>query len=439
MTWKSLGFRSIFWGLFIFSWGMCSFPQKAENWLWIDASANFERLSSEDSIRYYMKKIRQAGIEGIIVDLKPISGEVLYPSKIAPQVFEWRGFTREKTFDYPNLMIHYARENNLIVLASMNCFSEGWKQEKRGSIYTNHPEWQTMLYVPQGIIPTTDYSEGYAAFVNPALSDIQEYQFHLMEEILTLYDFDGIVLDRARYDNIRSDFSDESRKMFEMWLGNPVQNWPNDIFTWILDEKDKPTYKPGKYFKEWLLWRAQIIHDFFAEAQKRVKTVRPEAFFSVYVGAWYPSYYEVGVNWASKAYDPSKEYEWALPNYKKTGYAEFLDFLFTGCYFYPVTIAEMESLYVSWKQNPNKEPAMEEQFKPYHSVEGAAKLSKKVTMGKIPVYGSVYVQQYKDENNPYQFVKAMHMIHRETDGLMVFDLVHICEFDWWNELAHGTK
>jgi len=244
---------------------------------------------------------------------------------------------------------------------------------------------------------------------------------------------------RRRYDNIRSDFSDYSRKAFESWLNMPVQNWPEDIFTWGNNEEGKSVHIPGKHYKEWLFWRAKIIYDFFVEARTRVKSVRPNAVFSDYVGAWYPSYYELGVNWASKEYDPSEEYDWALPDYKETGYAETLDYLFTGCYFYPVTVAEVDSLYADWKQKPNREAGMEEKYKPYHSVEGAAKMSKKVTMGKIPVYGSLYVQQYKDENNPGKFVDAMKMVRHESDGLMIFDLVHIIMFDWWEELTEGLK
>jgi hypothetical protein len=426
-----------FWGFILL--GGCTSEKQAENWLWIDASANFQRLSSEDSIRYYMEKIRLAGIEGVIVDLKPISGEVLYPSNIAPQALEWRGFTRDADFDYPGLMIHHARENGLSVLTAMNCFSEGWKQKKRGPIYSTHPDWQTMLYLPEGIIPTTEYLVGYSAFVNPARPDVQEHQFQLMQEMLTLYDFDGIVLDRGRYDNILSDFSDFSRKAFETWLGESVENWPEDIFTWIPDESGKPVHKPGLLYKKWLLWRATVIHDFFVEARNRVKKVRPDAIFSDYVGAWYPSYYELGVNWASKAYDPSQEYDWALPEYQETGYAETLDFLFTGCYFYPVTIAEVDSLYRDWKEKPNREPGMEEKYRPYHSVEGAARMSQKVTMGKIPVYGSLYVQQYKGENDPRQFVDAIRMVRKETEGAMIFDLVHIVMFDWWDKLSVGLQ
>lgn len=37
---------------------------------------------------------------------------------------------------------------------------------------------------------------------------------------------------------------------------------------------------------------------------------------AAYTGAWYPTYFEVGVNWASRNYDVSKDFSWATPDYK---------------------------------------------------------------------------------------------------------------------------
>ncbi|MCS2621072.1 hypothetical protein NXW11_24615 [Bacteroides thetaiotaomicron] len=50
-----------------------------------------------------------------------------------------------------------------------------------------------------------------------------------------------------------------------------------------------------------------------------------------YTGAWYPSYYEVGVNFASKEYDPGKDFQLQHPNIKIWRYAELIGPL---CYRY---------------------------------------------------------------------------------------------------------
>ncbi|MCK4641644.1 MAG: family 10 glycosylhydrolase [Candidatus Marinimicrobia bacterium] len=415
----------------------CSKPSKPA-YLWIDASANFEHLSTEDSIKVVMKKIRDAGVTAIIVDLKPISGEVIYSSKIADQALEWKGFTRDADFDYPAIMIREARKRRLKVYAAMNVFSEGWKSQNRGIIYTTHPEWQTMLNAPGGIVPTTEYRAGYSAFVNPALPDVQDYELSLMEEILTIYKFDGIILDRVRYDNIKSDFTDYSKQEFERYLGYEVANWPRDIYFWKLSQMGRWEMEVGVHFKEWLTWRTKVIYDFLNRAREQVKTINPKLQFASYVGAWYPTYYELGVNWASREYDPSETYAWASAEYKQYGYAELLDFLLTGCYFYHLTYEEMQAEYDGTTDFIQR-AGLKKLLDPINTVEGSAQMSMNVTMGKIPVYGSIYVQKYIDREDPLQFEKAIRMCIDKTGGVMIFDLIHIIDFDWWDELKNGLK
>ena len=50
-------------------------------YLWFDAEANFERFSSKDSISYYLEKAKDVGFNQVVVDVKPIYGEVLYKVK----------------------------------------------------------------------------------------------------------------------------------------------------------------------------------------------------------------------------------------------------------------------------------------------------------------------------------------------------------------------
>ena len=58
--------------------------------MWFDAEANFERFSHKDSIDYYLEKIKSVGFTHAIVDIRPITGEVLYQSQFAPQMKEWK-------------------------------------------------------------------------------------------------------------------------------------------------------------------------------------------------------------------------------------------------------------------------------------------------------------------------------------------------------------
>ncbi|MEN3037809.1 MAG: alpha amylase family protein [Candidatus Kryptonium sp.] len=396
--------------------------------LWFDATANFELLGSHAGIVKVLDKCVEVGITDIIVDVKPISGEVLYDSKYAPKMKTWANYTRPDTFDFVNTIINEARKRNLKVHIALNVFCEGHNYHDRGVVYWRHPEWATVIYTKDGFIPITQQKHKYSAMVNPALEQVQEYELKIIEEIVKNFDIDGIVLDRVRYDGIYADFSDSSRVKFEKWLGKKIK-FPDDIF-----KINGDSIVRGRYFKEWIKWRAMIIKDFFKKAREVVKRTKPHVLFGDYAGSWYLTYYELGVNWASEKFKP--KFDWATPDYNKTGYAELLDFLCSGLYFYEVTKDEVEA---KDKIDASKltEPGMKPVKQIWYSVEGSAELVKKVTMGVVPVYGSLYVEQYKGE--PERFKKAVEMAFNKTDGIMIFDLVHIENYKWWDILKEIFK
>ena len=402
--------------------------------LWLDAHANFARLGTKDSIVRVLDKAESVGITAVIIDLRGIDGYVLYPSRIAPVLKEYEGFKRADNFDYVGTMLSEARRRGLKAYLSMNTFSEGDKRNKKGIAYEKHPEWQVKVYSKDGIVPIGESKEGIAAFVNPILPEVREYECSLWEEVLHMYKADGIVLDRARYSSIASDFSDASRKAFEKYIGKPVKRWPYDIYTLCVLADGKVKQDRGPHFRKWLEWRAQVIYNFFAEIRARVKKSDSTLAFTDYVGAWYPIYYDMGVNWASPKYHPEKEYDWATPTYYKTGYAPLLDFLFVGTYFYDVTKGEAIKSHT---------PVPDEGKKPadywWYSVDGSAEIAMKVTKGALPVYGSLYVQQYKDKKDPQQFIRAMKADLKLTNGLMIFDLVHLDTDDWWQYVKQALK
>ena len=266
-----------------------------------------------------------------------------------------------------------------------------------------------MDVVETKLVPASEYPSS-SVFVNPIRADVQEYELDIIREILDNYDVDGIVLDRARYANVYADFSNLSRKKFEEYIGEKVKNWPEDIFS-VTFAGGEEKIVPGPLYQKWIEWRAGNIRDFFRKAERLVHEKDPSLFFSTYVGAWYPLYYSEGVNWASKTYQP--DYDWASPDYHKTGYAEMLDFLMTGNYFSEVTREEAEE-----KGNPD-----------WYSVEGSADIAMDVVNEATFVYGSLYLLQYKDR--PEQFKRALEMALSKTHGIMLFDLIYLEEYNWW--------
>ncbi|MGP4079241.1 alpha amylase family protein [Pseudalkalibacillus sp. R45] len=260
------------------------------------------------------------------------------------------------------------------------------------------------------LVPASEYPS-FSTFTNPIREDVRSYELSIIEELIDNYDIDGIVLDRARYSNINADFSDLSRERFEEYIGESVTNWPEDIFS-IEFTEDGQERNPGPLYQKWIEWRAGNIQDFFQQAEQLVHEKDSSLFFSTYVGAWYPLYYSEGVNWASRTHQP--DYDWASPDYGKTGYAETLDFLMTGNYFYDVT----------------REEAIESGNPDWYSVEGSADIAFDVVNEATFVYGSLYLNQYKGD--PEQFRKGLRSVMERSHGIMLFDLVYFEQFGWWN-------
>lgn len=295
--------------------------------------------------------------------------------------------------------------------------------ESRQWVLDNLNVGETLNYkqTTSEIIPASEYST-FSTFTNPIREDVQTYELSIIEEVITNYDVDGIVLDRARYSNQFADFSDLSREKFEAYIGESITNWPEDIFEIKIKGTSDKIVK-GPWYKEWIEFRAKNIQSFFQKAENFVHEYDEDLFFTTYVGSWYPLYYSEGVNWASKTYQP--EFDWASEDYHETGYAESLDFLMTGNYFYDVTVEEAAA-----SGNPY-----------WYSVEGAADMAMEAVNYSTLVYGSLYLNQYSGD--PEQFRKAISAVEDSSHGIMLFDLVYLEMFDWWEiieeEFSEDTK
>jgi uncharacterized lipoprotein YddW (UPF0748 family) len=381
--------------------------KKSDNqyFLWVDATANFARLSnSQDSIAKYLLKAKDAGITDLVVDVRPISGEVLYNSAIAPRLTDWKGFIRTANFDYLEAFVNTAEEIGLNVYASINTFTGGhlylpfWEQTNSGSrqaLAKDHPDWISQNYVWNAsgsrIESMWTYYGGKgskpAAFLNPANPEAQAYILSIIDEIVCNYQVKGIILDRGRFDSLESDFSTLTKSAFENYIEEPVPVWPDDVFRWT----GNGAKTEGPLYKKWIEFRASIIYNFFRQARQKAKDKNKE--FGTYVGAWYASYYNEGVNWASKTYDPSTVYTWATPEYKNYGYAEELDFILTGCY--SSSVSEVDN-YISQ--------------------------SKTAINGKIPVAAGLNVDDYVSKAVFYDCLVAA---RKGTKNIMIFDMVHL--------------
>jgi uncharacterized lipoprotein YddW (UPF0748 family) len=394
--------------------------------MWFDAEANFQRFSNPDSIDYYLEKVHDLGFTDVAVDVRPITGEVLFDTKFAPRMREWKGFKRAD-FDYLGRFIQTSHRLGMKVHATMNVFVAGHNYFDRGLIYSSHPEWASMMYTPDGMKPITAEKEKYGAMVNPINADFQKHILNVMRDLVRQYpSLDGILLDRVRYDGIEADFSSMSRVAFEKYIGAKVKHFPQDIFTWKKDAAGKPHVNRGQLFNKWIEWRTKNIYDFMAKARKNVKTVNPKISFGTYTGAWYPSYYEVGVNFASNKYDPSRDYDWATKDYHKYGYMELLDTYITGNYYTDITAEEAAKN----KNGVKNETDFEALRSSWYNVEGSCNKLRTI-LGGHPFIGGLLVDQLYA--TPQKLSEAVKMNLEKSDGLMVFDICHlIAKPELWN-------
>lgn len=404
--------------------------------LWLDGHANFKRLGTAAGVDRVLKKAKSVGFTGVILGLKGIDGYVLYPSRIAPVLHEFDGFRRSPSYNFPAVVLKEGHRLGLKVYFGMEIFQGGERKGHRGIVYNQHRNWQCKVYTPEGIVPMTESSGGVSIFLNPALPQVQKYEISLWQELLRMYKPDGVVLDGARYPNSKiidaADFSNVSRRKFEKFIGRKVKRWPEDIFTLSVSRDGKVVQTPGPLFKKWIEWHAAVIHNFMADVRDSIKAIDPKIVYSDYVGAWYPIYYQMGVNWASDKYNPAGEYKWADSTYFRTGYAQLLDNIFVGDYFYDVTEKEAVK-----SHTPSPDPARKPSYYWWYSVEGSAKIAMKVTKRVVPVYGSLYVQQYLDKHDPRQFVRAIREVLKINNGIMIFDVVHLDKYGWWKYAEEG--
>jgi Domain of unknown function/Glycosyl hydrolase-like 10 len=125
--------------------------------LWIDATANIDRYNTETKVIGLVHKIAEVGFNTVVFDVKPISGQTVYPSKLAPRLAEWRGKVLPPEFDPLKVMSREAHAAGLSFLVSLNAFSEGHRIFKVGPGYDRRDQ-QTVLYDPVNVIRGFDGS-----------------------------------------------------------------------------------------------------------------------------------------------------------------------------------------------------------------------------------------------------------------------------------------
>jgi len=264
-------------------------------------------------------------------------------------------------------------------------------------LYTSTPNY----------VPVTQVADQkITVFVNPNDPTVQQHELDIVREIVTNYPVDGMIFDdRMRYAALNADFSPLTQAQFEAYVGHKL-NWPNDVFE-ISPYPNQDIIK-GPYYDAWLVFRALTIRNWLAQARAIVKAVRPGATVSVYVGSWYGEYAGNGSNWAAD--DFSGPFPFLSSAYQQTGFAGLLDWMTTGCYYTQATMTEGGE-------------------SPGATVEGAGVLSNRAVNDSTFVYAGLYADQFP--NDPVDLQRCIQAAAASTQGVMVFDLSQIIQYNLW--------
>lgn len=399
--------------------------------IWIDAAANFPDFANDrEMITRDLTKAAECGFTDIVVDVRPTTGDVLFKTEKCQQV-EWlgawlsSGYTkiyRDADWDYLQAFIEEGHKLGLRVYAGFNTMVGGntTSAGSQGVVFRDNTLklHATMMNTDNGIVSIMETTKN-AKFFNPVHPTVQNYIVGLLEDLAAYEDLDGIILDRCRFDGFQSDFSDYTKTQFEKHIGKTVENWPEDVLP------VGATY--GAYYqtytKDWHEFRAKVIHDFILKARTAVKAVNADIDFGAYVGAWYSSYYEVGVNWASPDYMTGNYYsEWATSDYHKYGYADMVDVLIVGAYANPGSVYGTSEWTMQGFCSKAKEKVM-----------GAAGL----LVGGPDVGNWDQKDNYTQEQENAAITNSVKACADECDGYFLFDMIHLKKADQWQYAKAG--
>lgn len=387
-----------------------------EVYLSVAADANFLRFADKDSIGIYLDKCNSAGINHIILDIKPNYGKVLYRSKYLPYLDFIEGITDEplnRNWDYLQCFIDSCHSRGMRLSASFSVMPCGSPYWKRGMCYLDSvPDSLLCIeYRKDGSFGDMRDTRKAAAFLNPARPEVRNTALNLIMELVRKYDIDGISLDYCRYPDVESDFSDFSRKEFENYIGTRIANWPGDVFSY----DNEGNRIDGIYSRQWWTWRAKTISDFVKETADSIRAAKPDVKVEYWAPTWIHALHTTGQNWASSESSWPLAYGFGSPEYQNTGFAQCLDVFAAGAYLERVHGADDNE-----------------------SIEYAFNRADTLLHGNCKLAGSIYAVNHDTvAANPNNMYNAATMALEKTGSLCICDICHLDRMGSWSEIRRA--
>lgn len=259
-------------------------------------------------------------------------------------------------------------------------------------------------------VKAEDAQTQWPLMMNPHLRSVQLRAMSYAQEIASRYDVDGIMFDdRLRYGALNADFSESTRKEFEIYVGRQVK-WPEDIYKVTITPRLARGIQPGKFYDSWLTWRALTLRNWIAEVRASLSKINQKVKLGIYAGSWFGEYDKFGSNYSST--DFSAGFPFLTDAYRQTGYANQLDLFIAGCYYRDATIAE----------------AIANGKSAGRTVEAAGQLANRAIGDQCWTYAGLLLNDFAGNSRALE--KAMQAAAATTQGVMIFDYSHNIDAYW---------
>lgn len=389
-----------------------------EVYITVGADANFLRFADRDSIGIYLDKCREAGINHIVLDVKPNYGKVLYRSRYLPYLDFIEGLTPEplnRDWDYLQAFIDGCHSRGMRISASFSVMPCGSPYWKRGMCYLGEVPDSLLCveYRKDGTFGDMRDTRKAAAFLNPARPEVRETAMKLIMELVRNYDIDGFSLDYCRYPDTESDFSDFSRREFEKYLGHKLEKWPADVLSY----DSEGNRIDGPYVNQWWAWRADVISSFVRQASDSIHAARPDVDVEYWAATWIHALHMSAQNWASPKSAWPSAYGFGSPEYQAAGFAPSLDVFAAGAYLERVHGADDNE-----------------------SMEYAYNRADTLLHGDCRLVGSLYAVNHDTvSTNINNMYNAASMALNKTGNLRICDLCHLDRLGLWGEIRRAIE
>lgn len=226
--------------------------------VWVDRPA---LLAGPDAVRSLLDRLAKLGVNLIFPEMVWRSAAA-FPSEIAPRDPE---YWRWGDVDPLAFITAEAHARGIQVAPWVWVFAAGYYHEF-GPLLKEHPDWAELSRDGSPFSPT----EWGTAWLNISLPQVRTYLQHLLLEIVTKYDVDGIHFDYIR-------FNEESHAPFG-YSPATLQRFAEETGL------DAQTLTPGSpAASRWDEWREQLITSFLQETVEKLRQVRPSLLISAAV------------------------------------------------------------------------------------------------------------------------------------------------------------